>query len=1148
MTRMNNKNEMFQNGCIAHSLYRCVALAGTQKNPRGFFVARPMRSTLLLLSIIVMMASCQSSPKENTPVLFETLQHDKTGLHFYNELHPDSSFNVLDYMYFYNGAGVAAGDLNNDGRIDLFFAANQSSNRIYLNEGDLHFKDVTAEAKIPQDGGWSTGVAVVDVNNDGLLDLYVCRVGNYMKLQSKNQLLICKGIDKNGVPSYEDEAKAYGLDFSGFSTQAAFLDYDHDGDLDMFLLNHSIHQNGTFAGRKVFIGTYHPLSGDRFFRNDGNNHFTDVTKQTGINGSAIGYGLGIVVSDLNLDGWPDIYIGNDFHENDYLYINQHDGTFKEDMTNEMMHTSEFSMGVDAADINNDALPDVVSVDMLPSDPYMLKRSMGEDKIDVFNMKIKYGYSYQYSRNNLQLNRGNGMFSEVGLYAGMFATDWSWSTLWMDFDNDGWKDLFISNGIPKRLTDIDYINYISNEEIQAKLQDRRMSEKDMALIDHFPEIKLSNAFYKNNHDASFTDVGTGIAANLKTFSNGAVYADFDNDGDLDIVTSDIADAALLYKNTANDKKQAAFLQLKLKGPSDNDNAVGSMVIVYSNNAVSTYEKFPVRGFMSSMEMPVHIGLQNVKIDSALLVWPDGTYQSLAAIKDTLIEVAYKKNLPLFNFAALRNHFPNATKPMEDITTGTGLNYKQEENDFNEFNREPLMPQMLSEEGPALAVADINKDGLDDIFIGSSKHGKPAIFLQNSLGKFLRTAEPALDLDSVYENTSACFVDVNNDGNTDLVVASGGNEYFGQDEHMQPRVYLNNGSGMLTKADHAFDNIWLTASVVTPYDFNGDGFVDLFIGGRSVPWEYGKIPHSYLLLNDGKGHFKDVTETYSKELGNIGFVTDAQWFDLDKDGDKDLLLALQWGTITMFINDKGHFTKKVLGAQKGWWNFVMPVDVDNDGDYDLVAGNLGLNSRLKASAAEPVRMYYNDFDDNGKKEQVVTSYVQGKELVFASKDELQRQMPFIKKKYFYADDFAKASVSDIFPKEKLDGAALFTADYFSNAIFINKGNMRFDVQAMPWQAQLSSLRTAAVVHANDDSLPDILLGGNFYANNIEMGRYDADFGTVLLNKGKDIFDASSINGLTVKGQTRHIAPIHIGKQQAYIIARNNDSTMIIKYSER
>jgi len=1101
--------------------------------------------SILLLFFILNITACTENTSTNEPVLFESMNSKKTGLNFTNALHPDSSFNVLDYMYFYNGAGVGAGDFNNDGLIDLFFAASQSSDKLYLNEGGLHFKDVTDAAKIPQDGGWSTGISVVDINNDGLLDIYVCRVGNYMHLQSKNELLVCIGIDKNGIPYYADEAKNYGLDFSGFSTQAVFLDYDMDSDPDMFLMNHSVHQNGTFAERKNFIGTYHPVSGDKFFRNDAG-HFTDVTKETGINSSAIGYGLGIVVSDINLDGWPDIYIGNDFHENDYLYINQHDGTFREELEDHIMHTSQYTMGVDAADINNDAYPDIVSVDMLPSDPYMLKRSLGEDKTDIFNMKIKYGYAYQYTRNNLQLNRRNGMFSEVGLYSGMFATDWSWSALLMDFDNDGLKDLFVSNGIPKRLNDIDYVNYVSNDEIQQKMREHKMNEKDMALINKFPEIKLPNAFYTNKGNAVFADAAKQIEGNVNTFSNGAVYADLDNDGDLDIVTSNIADPVLLYRNTTNDQQQASFLNIKLKGPAANINAIGSKIIVYTDNGICTYEKYPARGFLSSMETPLHIGLQNIKTDSVVLIWPDNTCRHIAPANDTTIEITYAPGLPAFDFVSLRNHFSNKTNAMVDITNQSGLLYKHKENDFNEFDREALIPRMLSEEGPALAVADINKDGLEDVFIGSSKREKNALFLQQPSGKFIQLAQPALAKDSMYEDVDACFTDVNNDGNIDLVIASGGNEFFGHNEHMQPRVYINDGNAQFTKLEHAFDNIWLTASSVAPYDFNGDSFTDLFIGGRAVPWEYGKIPNSYLLQNDGKGHFKDVTTKLSKDISAIGFVTNASWFDMDKDGDKDLLLSLGWGTPFIFINDKGRFTKKDITEKKGWWNFLLPCDIDNDGDYDRIAGNLGLNSRLKASSAEPVKLYYNDFDDNGKKEQVLTYYLQGKELVFANKDELQRQMPFIKKKYLYAEDFAKASLQNIFPKEKLDKATILTADYFSNAIFINKGNLQFDVQAMPRQAQLSSLKDAVIVNANNDNLPDVLLVGNFYANNIEMGRYDADFGTVLINKGKDSFTAETINGLALKGQSRHIRSINIGKEQAYIVAKNNDSTIVIKYS--
>ncbi|MBS1655206.1 MAG: CRTAC1 family protein, partial [Bacteroidetes bacterium] len=660
--------------------------------------------------IIMLLSACQV--KKKNAVLFEVLKSDQTGLNFANKLTPTPEFNMFKYMYFYNGAGVGAGDFNNDGLIDLFFSANQGDNKLFLNEGKLHFKDVTEQASIPQNHGWSTGVSVVDINNDGLLDIYICQVGNFESLHGKNQLLVCKGI-KDGVPYYEDEAAQYGLDFSGFSTQAVFFDYDNDGDLDMFLLNHSVHQNGTFAPRSTFLGTYHPLSGDKLFRNDGNK-FTDVTKESAINSSAISYGLGIVVSDINLDGWPDLYAGNDFHENDYLYINQKNGTFKDESETRMMHTSMYSMGVDAGDINNDGYPDIVSNDMLPSDPYMIRRSLGEDDYDIYNYKISVGYDYQYTRNNLQLNRRNGMFSEVGLYAGMYATDWSWSALWMDFDNDGWKDLFISNGIPKRMNDIDYVNFVSNSEIQEKLRVDSIADKDMALVNKFPEIKLPNKFFHNQHNASFKDMSASIKGELPTFSNGAIYADLDNDGDLDVVTNNVDEPALIYENKTTWQTSNHFVNLKLKGPDKNINALGAKVFLFSKEGIKSYENYPVHGFQSSMLVPLHIGIDSIKTDSAFLVWPDNTYQPLMFSKlDTTETLSYQRNLPLFDYSKITTYYQNYGRPFEDITDATKLLYKHEENPFQEFNREPLIPHMVSTEGPALAVADINHDGTDDV---------------------------------------------------------------------------------------------------------------------------------------------------------------------------------------------------------------------------------------------------------------------------------------------------------------------------------------------------------------------------------------------------------------------------------------------------
>ena len=1106
----------------------------------------------ITLVLMLFLFSCKQK-KDDKTVLFEVLESKQTGLDFVNKLTPTAEFNLFNYLYFYNGAGAGAGDFNNDGLVDLFFSSNQGQNKLYLNKGNLKFEDATVAAKIPENGGWSTGISVVDINNDGMLDIYVCRVGNNDALRGKNQFLICKGISKEGVPFYEDDAMEMGLDFSGFSTQAAFLDYDMDGDLDMYLMNHSLRFTGTFNERKSYFNTFDTLAGDYIFRNNltdaaigkSSVRFTDVTKSTGISGFIIGYGLGIAVSDINLDGWPDIYIGNDFHENDYLYINQKNGTFKDMLVEETMHTSQFSMGVDVADITNDALPEIISLDMMPQDPYILKRSLGEDEYNLYNFKIKHGYHPQFARNALQLNRG-GIFSEVGLYSGVFATDWSWASLFLDFDNDGWKDLFISNGIPKRMNDFDYINYISSAEVQEKAKNNKFEEIDLALIEKFPQIKLKNKFYLNKKEAVFEDIEAQIENNLPTYSNGAVYADFDNDGDLDVAVNNINDPVLLYKNTTNDKGlKKSYIELKLKGPWNNINATGAKAIVFAGNEIRTYEKFPVRGFQGSMEIPLHIGLSAAKTDSIILIWPDNSFEKLNWHIDSIYTIMYRKGLPVFNYNLLTNHLPKHTNPVIDITQQTNLSYLHKENPFNEFDREPLIPFMSSQEGPALATADINGDGSDDVFIGSSKSEKPALFIQSTSGKFVRSVQPALDADSTYEEVDACWTDVNNDNHPDLVVASGGNEYYGNSQYLMPRVYLNDGKGNLQKRNDAFTGILVNASCVVPCDFNGDGKMDLFVGGRSIPWEYGKVPTSYLLKNDGTGKFSDVTASFNKELPGIGFVKDAEWTDMDNDGNNDLVIALEWGGIVAFSKEKDKFIKKTLTDKKGWWNFLLPVDVDGDGDLDLICGNTGLNNRLKASPQQPVRLYYNDYDDNGKKEQLLTYYLGNKEIPFANKDELQKQIPVMKKKFLYAEDFAKASLNEIFSAAKIKEAELLSADYFSNAVLINKGKWNFTVKALPWQAQLTTLRDAVVINANNDDKPDILLAGNFYACNIQLGKYDADYGTILVNKGNGNFSSELLNGLIIKGEVRHIRKIKSGGKDAFVLARNNDSLKVITF---
>lgn len=1088
--------------------------------------------------------SC-SKERDRLDYSFDLLTSERTGIDFSNTLKPTRDFNIFYYMYFYNGGGVGAGDLNNDGLIDLCFSANQEPNRIYLNKGSLKFEDVTAKANFKGEKGWSNGVSVVDINQDGLLDIYISQVGNFENMKGHNLLFVCREITKEGVPVYDERSKEYGLDLVVFGTQALFFDYDLDGDLDMFQLNHSVHQNGTFGRRDLFANTYHPLAGDKLFRNNGGK-FEEVSRTAGIHSSALGYGLGLGVGDVNFDGYPDMYIGNDFHENDYLYINQKNGTFSDQTDSSLMHTSQFSMGVDIGDLNNDIFPEIVSLDMLPSDYEILKKSEGEDMYSIFRYKIRQGYNYQFARNNLQYNNGNGTFSEMGMYTGIHATDWSWAALFTDFDNDGLKDLFISNGIPKRMNDTDYIRFVSGDVVQEKIRNKNFDENDPGLADKLPEIKLPNKFFANQGDLSFADLAGNIRNDQVSYSNGAVYADLDNDGDLDMVTNNINEKAFVYENLSEQKAaKNDYLRLYLKGKKGNLNAIGAKCLVFKKDKVLSYEKFPVRGFQSSMEVPLHIGLgKKADVDSVVVIWPDNSYQTLksGALHDS-ISLAYPGKLPLFDYEHFKAARASGSYAFEDIAARLGIDVKHEENNFIEFDRNSLIPFEVTAEGPALAIADINHDGLDDMYVGSSKMLKSHLFLQKPDGKFAESVQPALARDSTYEEVDAAWADVNQDGHVDLLIATGGNEYSNNSPYQTPRIYLNDGKGNLTARENAFTNIFVTASCIVPFDFTGDGIADLFIGGRAVPLNYGEVPRSYLLKNDGTGSFTDVTGQYSKELASIGYVKSARLADMDRDGDQDMVLALEWGGICMMQNDGRTFTKKMITDRKGWWNFAMPYDFDGDGDLDILAGNLGLNSRLKANEGQPVKMYINDFDGNGRKEPILTSYLNGVEALFPTKQEMEKQMPAIRKKYIYAAEFAKARLGDLVGDEKLKNAQVLTADYFQNAILVNDGKGNFTANALPFHAQWAPFYDAHIIDANGDKLPDVLMMGNFYDCNIQMGRYDSDYGTVLINTGQCTFRAEQLNKLAVRGQVKKLRGIRLKGGTAIVAARNDDKLVVI-----
>jgi hypothetical protein len=1087
-----------------------------------------------LLSLFII--SCGNSDKK-----FRQVPSSQSGISFRNTLTETVDFNIFNYMYFYNGGGVATGDLNGDQLPDIYFTSNQEQNKLYINNGNLKFTDATDQAGVAGFKGWATGVTMADVNSDGKLDIYVGYLGDYLIYRGRNQLFINEGNDANGIPKFTDRAIEFGLDLVGFSTQAAFFDYDRDGDLDMFMLNHSLHEQGTF-GRSTLRYSAHPLAGDKLLRND-NGRFVEVTNGSGIYSSVIGYGLGVVISDVNLDGWPDIYVGNDFHENDYLYINQGDGTFRETLESNMRHTSRYTMGVDFADINNDAFPDLISMDMLPADPKILKASQAEDPYDVYNFKTSYGFNHQFARNCLQINNQDGTFSEIALLAGVAATDWSWSALFSDFDLDGNKDLFISNGILRRSNDLDYINFISVDSVQMKMK-YDMSEKELMYIKKMPQIKLSNYIYQNNGDSTFSDRSTDWGITNLSYSNGAAYADLDNDGDMDLVVNNLEDEASLYENTtisATSDQSNRFLQITLSGKNGNVYGIGTKVILYDSGKLQLQECMPTRGYQSSVDPRLNFGVgRKPEIDSLVVIWNDGSFQTIRNVKSNQrIILDQNKASRKYDY----NRFHQSKGMLKNVDDG--IPYRHLENKFVEFNREPLIPHMVSAEGPAAAAGDVNGDGREDLFLGGAKWKTGSLLVQTPEGKFMPTMQPAIDADSTYEDVDAVFFDADNDKDPDLFVVSGGNEFSGQSEYMNSRLYLNNGKGVFTRSS-GFPQIFNTGSCVAVNDIDRDGDLDIFLGSRATAWRYGIKPDSYVLLNDGSGKFSNVTDLVAPELKKFGFVKNASWVDLDGDHVEELMIAAEWSPISIFKNVDGKLQLLPAGEAglentEGWWSIITPVDIDGDGDLDLVAGNMGLNSKLHASLDRPVRLYAGDFDQNDSTDQVLTYFIGDNEYPFNTRDEMTKQMPSLKKKYLSYKKFAATTFHEMFSDDALAGKEQHVANTFETCLVENLGNLKFKMKKLPLAAQFSSVNAIITGDVNGDNSPDLLMAGNNYPINIQMGRNDASYGLLLLGNGKGGFTSTPAvqSGFNVQGEVRKLLKLNVGGTIHFVAIRNNDS---------
>jgi hypothetical protein len=1083
-----------------------------------------------MIGIVLLLCGCTKTEKSNKSFLFEHMPSNLTGVNFRNDLKENDAFNIIQFLYFYNGGGVAAGDVNNDGLADLYFTSNQGSNRLYLNSGNFRFEDVTEKAGVAGSGMWKTGVTMVDINNDGWLDIYVCQVGNYKSIKGRNQLFV-----NNQDGTFSEQAKAYGIDFQGFSTQAAFFDMDADGDLDLYLLNHSVHAAENYGPASIRTRR-DLLAGDRLYRND-KGFFNEIGESAGIYASRIGYGLGVATSDLNNDGLPDIYVANDFHENDYLYYNKGNGKFEEALTASLAHTSNFSMGCDIADINNDALPDIFSLDMKPAEEKILKRSAGTDPHNIFKFKLSYGYHYQFPRNMLHLNLGpceSGIprFSEIGQFAGVAATDWSWASLFFDMDNDGWKDLFISNGIRRRLNDLDYLNFISGEQVQQNATDLEMARR-------MPDGAIANFAFQNKGDLRFDDVSNLWGLDLKGYSNGAAYVDLDNDGDLDLVVNNLDAVASVYQNHSNSRLHHAWLSIQFEGEGANTQGIGAKVIVFSNGNRQMQEHFTTRGFQSSVAPGLHFGFgEESQIDSVLVVWPDKRYQILK-------NVSSRQRLTLRQSEAQKDkrdywsQIPKAVSVVKNVTASSGINFVHRENPLTDFDREKLMPFMTSTPGPRIATGDFNGDGLQDFFICGAHRQPGELYRQTADGEFQRVPSLAIAQDSLFEDADACWFDADLDGDLDLFIASGGGEYFQMlPESFVHRLYLNDGKGNFERSANEILPTKFSASCVVPFDYDNDGLLDIFIGGHSFPYLYGVSPPSLILRNEG-GRFRNVSDEVWPELESLGMVTDAVWDSVNR----SLWVTGLWMPIIKTTFEQKKAKMQAMPNTEGWWSALALWDKSGNGERALLAGNWGLNSEFNPSPTEPAELFVSDFDDNGSTDPILSYYKSGRKFSYFGKDELSRQMVRIKKDYTDYESFANANFEEIFSKKllkKIEGKKAVT---LASSLFQQMGKDQYSAEPMPWQCQISAIGAIAVADLNLDGFDDAVILGNFTDVQPAIGNMDASPGYIWWGGPNGGFAQ-----LCLTGQYRSVAIIPLKNGKNLILCGQNNGKLEVLQPEK